>query len=717
MPPLSRKNRRRSDRPSTFRSLKGKLLLLVALPMTAALAGGIYATYRLAKTVYERRLVEGLQQQLDSYSNDFSGFLQRRQQVAIDLAASPEVKRLLASAKRPLEDRSGDALFRETLASWRALRDSDEEKGIVQVFAGVEKTDESYYDDYRKRKGTGAGPTAAQKAAGYDYTTDYKVNDQYWYKHVKKAGRPTFSASYVDTSSHKQTLSALAPVRDAKGSWLGAVGVDIETSYIDRRLNQMALPGVNDFFAFVVGPRGEYISSPDPRRVYLGQFSDPSVPHYVQQEGGGFDIGRRMQAQERGVASVPMTFNGVVGGRSVSMRDEPAYVLFTPVRGVGWSLGLVVAKKEALAPAVGILRLSIAIACLALGVLVAFILGLERLLVAPIRRLSEAMHLAEAGDFDAARVDPSGDDEIARMGGVFNHMLDGLKERDESLKRTVDAFRLFVPANFTDRIAKEGLAGLHAGMIDHAVVTVLFSDIRDFSTISEQSTPKEVFELLNQYMERMSRPIAAHGGFVDKFVGDAIMAIFDDFDSRPAVSAAVEMLRSLEQFNAERKKQGLGALRTGIGLNTGNVAMGTVGSQDRINTTVIGDAVNVASRLEGLTKYYRAPILIAQPTYNALSGKKDFDIREIDMVAVKGKEQLVSIYEVFSADPPELREDKHASRKKVREAIAHMRASEFEDAQRLFAELHAAFPRDPLPAVYLERIGAELIRRSRGDVA
>lgn len=221
-------------------------------------------------------------------------------------------------------------------------------------------------------------------------------------------------------------------------------------------------------------------------------------------------------------------------------------------------------------------------------------------------------------------------------------------------------FRKFVPTQFLRRIAKEGLGSIRLGNVESDEITILFSDIRSFTTISEKLRPDQVFAMLNRYLSRMEPPIQAHGGFVDKYIGDAIMALFDresrQQSAQGAVEAALGMLRVLETHNAELARQGRLQFETGIGIHSGEVMIGTVGSDSRMDSTAIGDAVNLAARIEGMTKMYGASLLLSEQTLAALGEARErYLVRFVDRVRVKGKHQPVAVYEVLGhADDPRL---------------------------------------------------------------
>jgi class 3 adenylate cyclase len=187
---------------------------------------------------------------------------------------------------------------------------------------------------------------------------------------------------------------------------------------------------------------------------------------------------------------------------------------------------------------------------------------------------------------------------------------------------------------------------------DEVEVTILFADIRNFTALSERHTPAEIVAMLNQYFTEMVKAITNHGGMVNKFIGDAIMAIFGaprklENHAESGVHAAQEMLDRLKAHNFLQTAKGECTFEIGIGINTGKVIAGNIGAESRKEYTVIGDAVNLASRIEGLTKSYGTAILIADSVQQQLDTQK-ISLRELDKVTVKGKQKPCTIFEVVS---------------------------------------------------------------------
>ncbi len=259
----------------------------------------------------------------------------------------------------------------------------------------------------------------------------------------------------------------------------------------------------------------------------------------------------------------------------------------------------------------------------------------------------------------------------------------------------------FVPNEFLALLGCKNLVDIRLGDAKQQEMTVLFCDIRGFTQLSENMTPSESFKFINEYLSYMEPLISEHQGFVDKYIGDAIMALFADADD--AVTAGIAMLKSLENYNRTRKKEQQEPIYVGIGINTGLLILGTVGGEKRMDGTVISDAVNLSSRIEDLTKNYKVPLLITHHTFMALRHPENYAIRMVDSIKVKGKDELITVYEVFDADPEELKKAKLATLDSFNRAMSFYNAKNFEQAQLLFIQCLASNPHDTVSKIYLTR--------------
>lgn len=278
------------------------------------------------------------------------------------------------------------------------------------------------------------------------------------------------------------------------------------------------------------------------------------------------------------------------------------------------------------------------------GLVYAYILA--KRLSDPVQRLQVSAARIAAGDLHH-RAEINLSDEIGALAKSFNEMSVALQASFSKLQKTLKSFEHFVPDKFLSVIAPEGIENIQVGVSATRRMTILFCDIRGYSSMAEQMTPQQTFSFLNDFLECMGLPIEESGGFIDKYIGDAIMALFDDEGTDSAVRAAILMQQTLSLFNEARMQKGLPAIAIGIGIHRGEVVMGTVGFTSRIDSTVVGDAVNLASRLEGLTKQYNCNILVTESVVNSLYHPESFCLELVDKsVKVKGKDEAIAIYEV-----------------------------------------------------------------------
>ena len=233
-------------------------------------------------------------------------------------------------------------------------------------------------------------------------------------------------------------------------------------------------------------------------------------------------------------------------------------------------------------------------------------------------------------------------------------------------------------------------------------MTVFFSDIRSFTSLSEQMTPEENFKFINGYLKRVSPIIREHNGIIDKYIGDSIMALFSESVDH-ALQASIVMQRVVRDYNLDRAEEGHEAISIGIGLHYGSVMLGTIGESERMESTVISDAVNLAARLEGLTKLYGASILISEQTLLALEDVNQYRMRFLDKVKVKGKKQPVSIYEILNGDAEEIMYLKIKSQVDFDMALAYYDQKAFAMAQIYFERVLDIHSKDKAAQLYLER--------------
>lgn len=269
------------------------------------------------------------------------------------------------------------------------------------------------------------------------------------------------------------------------------------------------------------------------------------------------------------------------------------------------------------------------------------------------------------------------------------------------------AYRRFVPHEFIQLLQKESIIEVSLGDQIQQEMSVLFADIRNFTAISEAMNPAENFKFINGYLAWMEPAIVDNGGFIDKYIGDAIMALFPG-SADHAVSGAIAMLKGLHHYNRDRAVEGYVPVYNGIGINSGLTMVGTVGGPSHMDSTVISDTVNLAARIEQLTKQYGVPLLISQYTFFRLQNPEAYCYRLIDRVQVKGKSEPVSIFEIFDADPAPVRDKKQKSKTAFEAALTQLNLGKYTAALEGFEACIEAVPEDVVAQRYRKRCHEEL---------
>ena len=218
-------------------------------------------------------------------------------------------------------------------------------------------------------------------------------------------------------------------------------------------------------------------------------------------------------------------------------------------------------------------------------------------------------------------------------------------------------------------------------------------------------TPKENFNFLNNYLGYMEPVIRINKGFIDKFMGDSIMALFSE-NVENAINSAIEMRIKLAEFNQVMSQFGRDPIDSGIGIHTGNLMLGIVGGEGRMDGTVISDAVNLASRLEGLTKMYGSSIIISEDTLIKLNDPSQYNYRFIDIVKVKGKREAVYIFEILDGEPQRCKELKIETKAEFSKALQLYKNKEFKTAMPIFKDIAHVNEFDQAAKLYLDRCSA-----------
>ena len=293
-------------------------------------------------------------------------------------------------------------------------------------------------------------------------------------------------------------------------------------------------------------------------------------------------------------------------------------------------------------------------------------------------------------------------DEIGELAERFNEMTGEIERYISNIEKMNKAYYRFVPRQFLDFLEKSDITEVQLGDQVQKEMSVLFTDIRDFTTLSEEMTPKENFDFLNEYLSIMEPLISRNSGFIDKYIGDSIMALFVG-NVENAIDAAIEMRVALADFNVKRKLDGKHPINSGIGLHTGNLMLGVVGGHGRMDGTVVSDAVNLASRIEGLTKMYGTSIIISQDTLIKLEDPGRYNYRFLDVVKVKGKKEAVYIFEILDGEPKKIKQLKIDTKPDFGKGLQLYKSKQFDEALDLFRNVIGKNPDDHAAELYIAR--------------
>ncbi len=270
----------------------------------------------------------------------------------------------------------------------------------------------------------------------------------------------------------------------------------------------------------------------------------------------------------------------------------------------------------------------------------------------------------------------------------------------KELKIKVNVFERLVPEPFLKRLAPEGFETFEFGTGKSDFMTILWASIRELHGLTQSMKPQELYKFINRYLDLMSQPLHEHHGFINKFMDNAFMALFhhpqntEAQEAYDAINAALALQQTVNEYNRHRPNPNDPSISMGIGIHSGTVAIGTAGSSDRMDSTVVGENVAMSVRLEGLTKYYDASILVSQDTIRLIQSHVPFKMRVLDWVKVSGITRPMKLYEVYECDPVEIQSLKDKTKSLIVEGLEKRRKKNWEGATACFQAAQKKNPND-----------------------
>lgn len=515
-----------------------------------------------------------------------------------------------------------------------------------------------------------------------------------WYQGAGEAGSAYWTDLYVFASLRKPGITAAFPAMEAPGGRARLVaGADMDLEALSTFLMEQAISSNSS--AVILDITGSVVAHPDPteavregndgklRPASSGELSDPVL-----------------------IAALDAFGNGRSGERSVTLGGEDYVARLTPFPdsfGRDWSILVTAPLDDFIGEVKETQRNTLIISLVTLLAGLALIVLVGRWIAKPIRILSD----------EAARITDFNLEGEIKVRSHIREVQD-LADSMDTMKRAMRAFGKYTPKGLVRRLLASG-ADMELGGKQQEL-TILFTDIEGFTTIAEKMQPAELMRHMSVYLDECTRLIRGHGGAIDKFIGDAIMAFWNAPDPDPdhAVNAcrlAVELRLKVIEMNERFEAEGKPALNTRLGLHMGEVIVGNLGSSERMNYTAIGDTVNVAARLESLNKLYGTKACVSESVHAAVGDK--FLFRPLDFVVVKGRAAPMMVYQLLAANDeaygPMTASDRGRDlAKRTEEAFLAYRQRRFADAILMFKAILTRFPDDRLPEVYIERCQAYL---------
>ncbi len=271
------------------------------------------------------------------------------------------------------------------------------------------------------------------------------------------------------------------------------------------------------------------------------------------------------------------------------------------------------------------------------------------------------------------------------------------------LSKITNAYGRFVPQDYLKLLDKESILDVKLGDRVSKDMAIFFSDIRSFTSRSEQMSPQETFAFVNSYLQIVSPEIRDRHGLIVKFLGDGIMAVFPDSVDN-AVEAAIGKLNKLREYNQILEAEGTPPIKVGIGIHLGNMMLGIIGEPHPMGGDALSDNVNLTARLEGLTKFYGVSILVSEPAFKGLREPEKYRMRFLDKVIVKGRNEAIAVYEVLDGEPEEMRDLKLQTQADFELGLEFYGSGEFVGAHYYFEKVLLTNPDDKTAKLYLERI-------------
>ncbi len=538
---------------------------------------------------------------------------------------------------------------------------------------------------------------------------DYAFREQEWYTNAVTAGKPTWSEVYQWSDRPGiLSISSSYPVYDKANRLVGVLGIDFILSQVSAFLKTLEISKSGR--VFIIERNGLIVASSSTEKPYL------EVKGQAQRLSSRNSQDSLIQATAKHLESQFKSFEKISSVQQLDFKLNNGERVFVHVKpwqdafGLNWLIVTAVPESDFMGQINVSTRNTIWLCLLALVATIAIGILTSRLIIRPVVKLSHAALEIASGKLDTrvALDDTLQIVEIGNLADSFNSMSSQLGASFETLEAQKNSFARFFPPEYLRFLSKHNVTDIELGDHISKEMAVMFSDIRSFTTLSENMTPKENFDFVNAYLHRVSPEIRAHNGFVVKFLGDGMMAVFPN-GVEDAVASGIAKFKQVQEYNRQREAEGFLPIDVGMGIHVGHMMVGMVGEYNRIQGDAFSDNVNLTARLEGLTKYYGVSLLISEDVLLRLSHPEQYKIRFLDRAIVKGRTEPIAVYEVLDAADVSIQALKLQTLPIFETGQKHYNVGNFTASIDCFEQVLAVNPLDKTALLYLERVKQLLV--------
>ncbi len=531
----------------------------------------------------------------------------------------------------------------------------------------------------------------------------YDARTRPWYQAALGAQGLAWTDVYIAFTTGLPNVTASLPVYDGNQDrrLLGVCATDVVLPEEFRTFLRGLKIGGKSGQAFVVDRKGQLISSStdEPLMLVNGETAtflkaeDSAEPlvnqsaQFLQQHFGPLD---RIQQSHQ------LTFE--LDGQRHFLEVVP----FNDGFGLDWLIVVVVPEAEFMGQIYKNTQTTIFLCAIALAI--ALLIGIiaTNWITKPILQLNAAVKDIAKGNWQQT-IDIARTDEVGQLASSVNHMSTQLQQSFDHVEAQKNAFARFFPAEYLKFFSKESITEINLGDCISKDMAVMFADIRQFTGLAENMPPQQLADFMNTYLQKISPEIRRHNGFVIKFIGDCIMAVFPE-SVEDALNASLAQFAKIREYNLELEQAGQKPIAIGMGLHVGQMMLGIIGEPTRLQGDVLSDTVNLAARLEGISKVYGAQLLMSEGVMEQLVHPERYQPRFLDRVMVKGRVEPLNIYEILAADSETMRILKLRTRDNFEAGVRQYQDCDWLAAKTYFKKVLEINIADRAAQVYLQRL-------------